>query len=1179
MKKSLGLRNSSHPQQGIALVTVLILLVMITGLITVSTLLALGNRGSSTDTIYATKAQNLAEAGIENALDSVFYETYRRWVISGEGGVGVKFDLCAFKKWLTGYWGGSNITAQKDTTKLAANGTSTCIYTGATNAALPNNASGTLVNKASLPTLLNNITVSLPDISLGGTDTVSVDVTRVDTGSDVALTFTAKSKIMNGTTEVTGKQVSRTMRLAGSPFPGDEFALLTNDINCSFCHLQIDNMKRVYADSASTELFKRVKLGALSSINFNALGHKNDTLIAGTLYSRGGAAPAAGDEVYFSHWADGANPGLLKAGTNKAVYDLGVTKYAAVSDNAYDPAISPSDVKAIDATAAGVKAFGKIYYKYPIGSGGPDGVVPDKFPTIINDANNDKLISDAEWTSYLSGAPRGTLEATGAIVYGVKRPGSVKVQSDIPISFDPVGSNPVSGSSPYLGSRLGDKLLAGFWNSGVAGKAIGATMDLTMLRGDIAALNTATQAACPRAVGACTPAQIPVLAAVEANFVTQWRGWLIQQALASPNNRDLRPTNATADLAIAADLFVAINPPFAANDPGRVLNNFWTAYNPANSTMYLAYCRVDPCKILNGATNAFPESPDGTLDKTIRNANILPGGSTLSSDIALLAIPFAATDIFPTKSNTAKDEVLSGTTSGISGYFDGNLIVDAGLIGDKDTNQKFVSVTGTVHVNGDLVIRGQVKGEGRFIVRGNVYIVGDLVYGCATSACLTKDGTNPSYSKPEGLPKLAILAGGSIIVGDYDSPDFRANRNQLNLINDQVGQARLPTGTPTATNVAAAPVAATQASWMLQTVPGATGTNMLQTNGGNMGFAPMMASFGNNHSNVRFASAPFGFLVKRNGGFGPYESGGTAIGATELATGAAAPDPSIYSIQTLYPSNGPILTGDRANSGFSVAPVAAGLISNTNLGCINAPAQLPNIPAVFDATVPPTPYALNSGFWCPPSDGKYIRNWDTTGVSPTDTNTTTWMSQPPQNAGLDGVGMTTGWLGGLLRVDQGSVGFDGLGDLSQTKLLKIMWLATMESGADRDPNIAADQTVAPLRTDGLLYSPNSLFCVARFYEDQRNGTRSSTQGRWIHHGSLLSFELGFLLTGNVNNSASVFTANRADAIDLSPGLSADSYNKGPAMGVFYDERLSGILGLTGSTLEIRRTGIYTQAGR
>ncbi len=1157
MKKSLGLKNSSHRRQGIALVTVLILLVMITTLVTVATLLALANRGSSADTIQATRAQNLAEAGIEKALDSVYFETYRRWVIGGEGGSGAKFDLCAFKKWLTGYWSGSTITAQKDPAKLAANNNAVCLYNGSVNTAKPDRTSSGL-DAPSVPDLLNGTTQTLPDISktllpnlsADGSDyAVSVTVTRVDNGGDINLTFTSTSVIKNGTQELSAKKISRTLNLSGSPFPGDEFALLTNDINCSFCHLQIDNMKRVYADPTSTDVFKRVKMGALTGIDFKNVGHKNDTIIAGTLYSRGTAAPLVGVENYFAPWASTTQPGLIKAGVNNSIAaGVSTALYtAALAPAGYDPALNPNEVMAIDASTAGTLPKGKLYFNYPKQSSGatpPDGAFPDEFPTIIPDSNNDGLISDSEWSSYIAGAPRGSLVASpNAVVYGVRRPGSANVGGDIPISYDPVSAN-----AQFAGSRVGDVFVAGnLWAT--AGRAVGQPMNVAALNFDIARLNAVTK------LGVLANTII-----AETAFASQWRGWLIQQALASPNNRDLLPTNGTTNPVAG---FTALVAPNAA---GIVQQNFWTAYNPANNTFFLAYCRITPCRVLAAGVAANPENG-------VRNTSIIPGAAALSPDLAVLSLPLAnASDLFPAASNSAQGSVLNGTNSGVSGLFDGNLIIDAGRIGDNNGTQRFVTITGTIHVNGDLVIRGQVKGEGRFIVRGNVYVVGDLVYGCSSSACMIVDGTNPSYRVPDGLPKLAVLAGGSIIVGDYDHPDFRANRSQFNLINDQVGQSRQPTTGNTA---------AATTSWQMQTVPGATGTNMTENNGGNMGFAPMNAAFGNNHTNVRFASSPFGFMVARAGNFGAYENGGTAIGglARTATVPPAPPVPANYAIEPLYPSNGPMRIGDLTNNGFTVAPTAGGVISNAAMRCINAAnvGLLPNIPTVFDVNLK----ALNAGFWCPPSAGQFVRSWGTAGPTPA-ADGNTWMAQPPaSNATLDGnIGMTTGWLGGLLRTNQASVGFDQLGDLSQTKLIKLLWMSTMESTADRDPNVAGVQSVGPLRTDGLFYSRNSLFCVARYYADQRNGAAiSNTQGRWIHNGSILSFELGFLLTGNVNQSATVFTTTRNTAVDFTPAITTENNNRGPSMGVFFDERLSGILGIGGGALEIRRTGVFSQAGR
>ena len=1186
MKKSIGLRSSSHKRQGIALVTVLILVVMITTLVTISTLLALGNKGSSTDTIYTTQAQNLAEAGIEKALDTVFYETYRRWVISGDGGPGIKFDVCAFKKWLTGNWNASGFSLQKKTATVE-NNNATCTYIGGT-ALKPDNTK-TDATAGVLPTLFNNDTfISLPAISIDGTgNSVNVRVKRVDVADDISLTIESTSVVSNGSTELAGRKVTRTLQLSGSPFPGDEYAMLTNDINCSFCHLQVDNMTRVYADPTaadfSTKTFKRIKLGALSAVNFDFnAGTDNDTLIAGTLYSRGTAAPTKGISVHFAPWASAAQPGLIKTGANSTLgTGVPTTLYAAaVAPAIYDPAVAGTyqESKAIDASVATAKPKGKLYYNYPLGASAVDGILPEKFPSIIKDGNGDKLLSDAEWSDYMAAAPSGTLTPSAAtvVIYGVRRPSSTLVGNDIPISYDPVGGQ---GPSPFTGSRVGDNFVAGnIQPLGALPKVVGTPMTSAILRADITYLNAQT-------IIKTTPATLDLagLGIIETNFATQWRGWLIQQALASPNNRDLRPTNWTADLLAnngapgltAPMTAIGFNPVIIPDGQAVNINNFWVAYDPTTNNIRLAYCRADPCRILNGAALATPENG-------ARNASIIAGAApALSTDIAVLNIPFAASNIFPFASNTASNDVLSGTYSGKSGYFDGNLIVDAGRLGDSGGSQRFAVIAGTVHVNGDLVIRGQIKGEGRFVVRGNVYIVGDLVYGCSNSACLMRDGNNPSYSNPDALPKIAVMAGGSIIVGDYDHPDGRASRSQFNLINDQIGQNRGPVG-------GGAPAVPTNAQWNNMTVPGATGNNAVgaAVSSRIMGFVHELAAIANNHTNVRFASSPFGFMTARTG------TGINALGNYEdtATSGVQVNSLGSYSLQTIYPSNGPMRIGDRTLNGFSVQPAAGPfapvptaltVISNPNLSCLTAPIAL-TLPAVWDGT---TRLPLNSGFWCPPvASNKSVRTWNAAAGNPA-ADAAAWMAQPLQNQGLDGIGMTTGWLGGLLRTNQGSVGFDQLGDISQTRILKIMWMATMETTADRDPNTTGIQTQGPLRTDGMLYSPNAVFCVARYRKDNSTGTGSNTQARWLHHGSLLSFELGFLLTGDASKTNDKFTVNRTTLMDhVAASGTTNSTTNGllnyaPSMGVYYDERLAGLLGFAGGALEIRRTGVYTQVGR
>ncbi len=1185
MEMYLRPRSMKQGKQGIALVLVLSILVIISSLVAISALLAINNRSGNVNTELAVQAQNAAEAGIEQAVDQVFYEAQRRWILSREGGVGVKFDACALKKWLTGYW--SNSTAFNDEILVEKNNTGTCLYLGSTRPDLPNNLALALSERPINPNLLNNATVQLDSNPVTtnviddwkiGDSKVKLSVTRTDDllNDEISLTIRSIADIENSNgKQLANKSVERTLKISGNPSNDDEFALLTNDINCSFCHLQVDNMTRAYADINSTNKFKRVKIGTLNGVNFNGLGHNNDTLIAGTIYSRGDAKPNAGTDVYFAQWADSANPGLLKAGTNSSIgAGSNTRKYTAVeADGAYNPAAAPEEVKAIDAIKPpyAKTKFGKIYYNYPrpstVGNAPwntewPDGAVPEKFITVIPETVDDGLITDSEWANYIASAPSGKLEiesgSTG-VTYGIRRPRSAVSNTD-PISYDPVRQ-----TNGFVGTRLGDGSNSiNTWNADI--NALNNTINTW------AAGNAATRAAGRAA-----------LQTALNTFGAAWRGWIVQQAISSPNNRDLRPTHTGADLNTAT-VFIPI-PQIPANWNGAALNNYWVSYNPTLSTLSLSFCAFDPCAIRRNLNGTVPanKATNPTGDTSRRNINILAAADAAQlEDLITINVTLADQDLFPTTSNGA----LAALSS--NGYYDGNLIIDGGRIGTVGTPGRSIKLTGTIKINGDLVIRGQFYGEGRFVVRGNIYFIGDVVYHCKDSngACKRNDGEKPSYRNSKKLPKLAFLAGGSVIVGDYDFPDFRANRSQLNLINDQHGQARSIT------------------NWNYQLVPGSTGTNMNlnsenrdSPSKGNMGFAPMMASFANYRAeqgvvNRYFLSAPFGFGVSRTnnvkdangnliGGFGAYESGNaTAINSY----GGKA-------IQTLYPSNGSILIGNSngTNNGF----VSRNSIAN-NLTCVNAlnatnPAIRFPMPTMASAAL----QTVTFGFWCPRQQGNFVRNWNVDANNPA-TSAVGWTNQPTVNAGLDGIGMTTGWLGGLLNTGATGAGFDALGDLSQTRLLKLMWLTTMEnSNADRNPDTSGNQVQGPLRTDGLLYSRNSLFALARFYLDQanadvtasnstginnRNGADSrqaNTQARWIHHGSLLSYELGFLLTGNVEQSRSRFTVNRSTPIDFSPATSSGT--EGPAMAVLWDERLTGILGLgANSALNVRRSGVFTQ---
>ncbi|MFN3265933.1 MAG: hypothetical protein ACK41E_03740, partial [Deinococcales bacterium] len=718
----------------------------------------------------------------------------------------------------------------------------------------------------------------------------------------------------------------------------------------------------------------------------------------------------------------------------------------------------------------------------------------------------------------------GTLKipaGSNARIFGVRRPGSSAPSAvGAPITYDPTQVNASLNNS------------------------------IPQALGSFANINAQL-----KALTAALRANNPVAMQIAGNnLITTSRGWLIQEALASPNNRDYEPGSMQSVTATAQTISTTLNA------DGSTRNNFWVRYVPNAQMLQLIFRYSNNNTSTNTCTPTF---------------NTTPTVVRVGTNCAILNVPLTAADIFPSVSNIAR------TTLANSSVWDGNLIIDAGTI---ESANSAVEIDGTVNINGDVVIRGQIRGKGRLVARGNIYIVGDFVYNCGTRACKIVDGVNPSYRNPTQLPLVGLLAGGVIAVGDFDFVDYRGSNGNTNfgntfrfaggvfdLINDQVGrnvnvdgktgQSTLPTGL------------------QYYNIPGATGSNSRW-----MGFVPMIAANANNRAQFAvdssgkpainrryFKSAPFGLMVARSG-FGPYEG-------TRLNNGNTA------SVITLFPSNGPIRTGSRITAGYYVAPNSQ---SNTqlaaNLTCANGSGQNFRVRNLRFSGQNDQP--LNTNFWCVPNglNGAYHRTWNTTANKNPALDTSSWVAQSPQNAGVDGgIGMTTGWLGGVL--DARTVGantfYSRLGDLSQTRLLKLMWLSTTESGTrDVDPDKAGAQR-GPLRTDGIFYSTHAIFTLARAYQDTFQNARSTNEGRWVHNGSAIAAELGFLVTGDYTGAAgglnTRFTVNNKVPLDFRP---SGTLNAGPGMGIIYDERAVGFLQVqSGNAVRLRRIGAFSQANR
>lgn len=193
-------------------------------------------------------------------------------------------------------------------------------------------------------------------------------------------------------------------------------------------------------------------------------------------------------------------------------------------------------------------------------------------------------------------------------------------------------------------------------------------------------------------------------------------------------------TNAQGDLNPFANLYLNYPTAIDQQTDGEVPNNFPAPYEDTNSNRTVDDAEFEVVKETANGIIDFQYGPDAPASVKAGVAYGVPTGQV-----------YTGTNL-PTSSNAA----LSALST--TGAYDGNLF----LVG---TDQDPIVINKAVAINGDLVIKGPVKGEGLLNVRGNVYIAGDVTYADAPGTFgKAADGTENA---------LAIQAGGNIMMGDY----------------------------------------------------------------------------------------------------------------------------------------------------------------------------------------------------------------------------------------------------------------------------------------------------------------------------------------------------------------------------------------------------------------------------
>lgn len=373
--------------KGITLVSTLVFMFIVIILVSISTLTSLNNRRNAQDALRTSQAQFAAEAGLERAVGRLWHQVLAR-----------------------------------------ASSPSVTAY------AVELNRIG-LTNGATIVSLFGD-----PQ-SLGDGSTFVVRVSRQDdTSTDpdaVVLTLTSTGTLADGTT----RRLRQVFRVDRAFFPFD-YALLTNNAECIFCHLDVKSLDALRGNPTSdpSTWWRRAKVGVLESLIMR--DNEEAGVVHGSLVARGTVSQQYSGTIGPSNrYRTTMNPG-----------DARIRSTTQIS-------VTPADCS----IPSNCTTPQNLYYNYPdannlaaFGNRFPDGELPDSFPLPIPDTNNNRLIDDAEWSAEVSLSLAGTNESYSA--------GTITAAMTINPSGDiawPGGGSEQTQTSATLGQSLSNVILDG----------------------------------------------------------------------------------------------------------------------------------------------------------------------------------------------------------------------------------------------------------------------------------------------------------------------------------------------------------------------------------------------------------------------------------------------------------------------------------------------------------------------------------------------------------------------------------------------------------------------------------------------------------------------------------------------------------------------------------------------
>ena len=418
-------------QSGIAILSSLIFLAIVVVMLGIGTVVGLSNFRLSKDNKATIQAQHAADTAIEQAI----YEFWHvpNYLAERKPNIvptGTKLSIANYKRILD--------------KELDVGNQLTNIYAGENGEyGDPVTLSGKLDNDSSYEAI----------------------VRRRDVGNRVLFNIVSKG-VMNSAERYVTQNLT-----FGSQNPWD-FAILTDNIECIFCHLEVYSIETGYkADGTLRNFFKdslsdihgfeRVRVGSIAKLELeSSKAQQADSYILGSIYTRD-TTNFIDEKAEIYTVALQENTPLINTGATFGSSFKRLEKWDSTTNDSYQDCVNPTDCT----------AFGKMYTHYPTEDvAQPDGLLQTDFPLPVSDNDANRLIDDREWNDAISGGGRVSVSSKGSVnailttpsAAGIIIVGKNEKLGEVNASTSTYSSSQAKNTSSFKGEHL---ILRGTANS------------------------------------------------------------------------------------------------------------------------------------------------------------------------------------------------------------------------------------------------------------------------------------------------------------------------------------------------------------------------------------------------------------------------------------------------------------------------------------------------------------------------------------------------------------------------------------------------------------------------------------------------------------------------------------------------------------------------------------------